>query len=178
MLQAISPCTQANSEWMFAWNNSHKLSGGKIYHATSPKSEFRAGSSCCIENRNCCCFIRYSLLLCVLFFPSFFHGRYRRRKQKKDWERSWKLPCAHALLCNVFSSFDCKIKNTRYRVFPDFFPHRRYSGRVGGNDSVILVCNNTPPTMVVAWLLSVKNLKNYPKKNFSSSCSIPFLPHS
>ena len=27
MLQAISPCTQANSEWMFAWNNSHKLSG-------------------------------------------------------------------------------------------------------------------------------------------------------
>ena len=71
MLQAISPCTQANSEWMFAWNNSHKLSGGKIYHATSPKSEFRAGSSCCIENRNCCCFIRYSLLLCVLFFPPF-----------------------------------------------------------------------------------------------------------
>ena len=140
MLQAISPCTQANSEWMFAWNNSHKLSGGKIYHATSPKSEFRAGSSCCIENRNCCCFIRYSLLLCVLFFSSFFHGHYRRRKQKKDWERSWKLPCAHALLCNAFSLFDCKIKNTRYRVFLDFFPHRRYSGRVGGNDSVILVC--------------------------------------
>ena len=71
MLQAISPCTQANSEWMFAWNNSHKLSGGKIYHATSPKSEFRAGSSCCIENRNCCCFIRYSLLLCVHFFLPF-----------------------------------------------------------------------------------------------------------
>ena len=27
MLQAISPCTQANSEWMFALNESHKLSG-------------------------------------------------------------------------------------------------------------------------------------------------------
>ena len=81
MLQAISPCTQANSEWMFASNESHKLSRGKIYHATSPKSEFRAGSSCCIENRNCCCFIRQSLLLCVLFSPSFFHGRYRHRKK-------------------------------------------------------------------------------------------------
>ena len=46
-------------------------SRGERYVMQSPKSEFRAGSSCCIENRNCCCFIRYSLLLCVLFFPPF-----------------------------------------------------------------------------------------------------------
>ena len=83
MLQAISPCTQANSEWMFAWNNSHKLLRGKIYHATSPKSEFRSGSSCCIENRNCCCFIRYSLLLCILFFPLFLWPLQTQKTEKR-----------------------------------------------------------------------------------------------
>ena len=71
-----------------------------IMNTTSPNTEFKARFSWCFEGTGAV--LLGTLCFFVFFFFAFFcflYGHYKSRKQKKDWERSWKEPlCTYSTL--------------------------------------------------------------------------------
>ena len=112
---------------------------GKIYHAPAqaPQTKFRAGSSWCIVNMNCC-FLLGALCFFGFLFFAFFYGCYKQKTEKRLGEVQTGTPLHMLSYATCYPWSIVKSKTHNIECFRTF-PHWQFSSWVGGNESIILV---------------------------------------